>query len=648
MPDKERGSVPVWPALSMASFLAMVFWRDQGIVSYLMGPGAWDSASAREFLSASLLPLAGAGAWVLLLGGSGALLLRAFKCGGGGQARPTALALGAGAAALAAFWTGLARLWPQGLWAVGLASCAGVLGLSRPRISEIRALLPSSLTESLFAGAALWWGFHLLLNAWAPPMGWDALAYHLSIPRIYLDSGGLRDLPWLPQSRWPHLLQTLYALPMSLGADWAGALLHASLAAALVFSVYRAAQAQGGWGAAVAAALLLMSQPVLLETAPQPHSDAALALFHFLACVHLLRWDKEREGSALALAGLLSGLSAASKLYGALLSAALLVWVLRRGGWRAALSFALWAALPVVPWHLRTWALSGNPVWPFASCLFGGVHDPAWVARAQLRISVWDFPRDIPLLLRYGPQFLLLPAGLLSLAAAFLGLRPDPLSRLLLGSSAALAIVALPTHEVWRYLLPALPALCLLSGSWAAALWRQGGFWRPAAAAALLWGVQPLWGLAQGNELFAVSGAHSALMPGLSSRRVYQERQLPFFGFFERAVRTAGPSAKLLLFQEVRGYPLRAAYEWGDPLSNATIPYRRMSGPRELACRLAAGGFTHVLVNSGNPAYAPRSDYYDARVMGLMEGVLGRYAEPVLREGALSLHRLGSVTACGP
>ena len=643
---KDRDSLSLWPAASLAAFLLLALWRNRGIVRYLAGAQPWGPDSAREFLASSLLPLAGVGLWILLLGGLGAVLLRAFKSGGEEHGAATALALGTGAAALAAFWTGWFRLWPQGLWAAGFAACAGAFALKRPRMEALAALLPATLLEALFASAALWWGFHLLLNAWAPPVGWDALAYHLAIPRIYLDSGGLADIPWLPQSRWPHLMEALYAFPMSLGADWGGAMLHAALSAALAVCVYREGEARGGRGAGAMGALLLMSQPALLEVGPQAHSDGALTLFYFLACVHLMRWDREREGSALVVAGLLSGLAAAVKIQGSLLSAALGVFVLLRGGRWAGARFAFWAALPALPWFLRTWALAGNPVWPFASGVFGGVDDPAWFVSMQLRNSLWGFPRDLPLLSRYGPQYLLLPAALAALAAGFRSPGMDPLSKLLLGPAAILAFFALPTHEAWRYLMPAYPALCLLAGSWAASLWRQGGPRRLAAAAGVLWGTQPLWGLAQGNEVFAVSGARSSLMPGMPSRRVYQERQLPFFGFFERAARAAGPGAKVLLFQEVRGYPLRAAYEWGDPLSNGTIPYRRLSGPEELSCLLAGKGFTHVLVNSGNIAYAPRPDYYDARVMGLMGGVLSR-ARPVLEDGPLSLHALGLTPPCG-
>lgn len=72
---------------------------------------------------------------------------------------------------------------------------------------------------------------------------------------------------------------------------------------------------------------------------------------------------------ALAAAG---WIAAACKLQGLALGGALGVWLLwsprrRRGVW----SFALGAALPALPWFLRTWLATGNPVWPFFSGLRG-------------------------------------------------------------------------------------------------------------------------------------------------------------------------------------------------------------------------------------------------------------------------------------
>jgi hypothetical protein len=56
------------------------------------------------------------------------------------------------------------------------------------------------------------------------------------------------------------------------------------------------------------------------------------------------------------------------------------------------------------------------------------------------------------------------------------------------------------------------------------------------------------------------------------------------------------PSARILLFQEVRGYFLDRDYVWGDPLNQDVLAYRRFPDPEQLRLALRQSGIGYVLV----------------------------------------------------
>lgn len=630
-------------------FLLWTAWalaRNTAIIRYAAStPGAWDLYSLGGFLGSAVLPALAASLSLLLLWGAGRRLCRALGIPGDGVliSLPVALALGLFGTVL--FAAGLA-----GGLALGIGLClaaVAVAGAAEAWASRGRLRLPglpgpAPLWKTVLAAALGCSFFHIMVNALAPPVGWDALAYHLAIPRLYLDADAVRRIPWLLQSYWPHLLELLYTVPLALGQESLAAFLHAAVSAALVFTVYRVGREEGGEAAVGwTAAALLAAQPVFLEVAAEPHCDGALALFHLLACLALWRWSKEGGAGLLAAAGLCSGLAAAVKLQGLALTGALLVWLLlaphRRAG---AAAFLFWAALPAAPWYLKTWLASGNPVWPFYSGLLGGRSSPELVAEGLVRLSAWRFPRDAGLLWRYGPQFLLLPAAGLAALAAGRGSRLPPRVAFLFLVTAPLILITARYHEGWRYLLPLMPAIALAAAWWCVSACRGTGPRRAAACACVALGLWPAAASTQSNELFAVLGLHSRAMPGLPAAEVYRARQLPFYLFYRKADAAIPPGERVLLFREIRGYHLRADYQWGDPVMQTQLLYDRIGSPEELREALERRRLNFVLINEANGLYGPNEDYYSRRTLALMDAMLARYGREALREGPLVLHAL--------
>jgi hypothetical protein len=472
----------------------------------------------------------------------------------------------------------------------------------------------------------------------APPTGFDVTSYHLAIPKIYLRAGAIIELPWDFHSRWPHLMETFYCLPLALGCDRAAALIHVLACGVLILAVYCAAKDELGGEGALLAAALLACQPVLHYVLPDAHSDGALTLFHFLACLALWQWRKSDSLGWLAASALLSGVAASCKLQGLALTAALAAMAFQHRR-RQGLLFLALAALICGPWYLKTWFEMGNPLWPFLSSLFGGRDHPLLLA-AQLReFNGWVFPRDLSmLLLRYGPLYFLIPfIGMWGLTG-----RKHPLPKFLgflLIPAIPLALISCWAHEFWRFLLPALPAICLAAAWWAAHLINDGGWRKTAAIGLMAVAMSPALGLAQSNELFFVAGLRSRLKPDATSLTNYLDRATDYHAFYQNVNALLSDQEKVLLFRETRGYYLDVRYQWYEIALENEVEANDWRDPKPLLARLRELGVTHIVMHreegwNGSFTTLPRWE------AALMEKLVARHGRLLLQQGTYSLYRL--------
>ena len=68
----------------------------------------------------------------------------------------------------------------------------------------------------LFRGGLLVWIAVIVCLSSVPPVGRDALTHHLRVPKLYLDNGGMVELPSISFSYYPMNLDLLYLLPLHL------------------------------------------------------------------------------------------------------------------------------------------------------------------------------------------------------------------------------------------------------------------------------------------------------------------------------------------------------------------------------------------------------------------------------------------------
>jgi hypothetical protein len=510
----------------------------------------------------------------------------------------------------------LGGLGPAGIAGVAIA-CALAFAVTRRRGGAAPIPRPAwglrFLAAAALASLPLW----LLALSWS--VSWDAGAYHLTLPRLYLAAGGFVPVPGSVYSNWPLSTELLYAAALAIGEHPVAKLLHGVFGLATLWAVWLGARGvrreAAGW---IAAALVLASPLVLFEWSVA-YVDLAYAFFFCAGLVFVARWRSGEDDAhaALWLAGLCGGALTGVKLSGVLGAVALFAAVLgpllaraARGEARGALSDALRFATPVLllwlPWLVKSAAYTGNPVYPLLFDLFGG---PDWSGRLSAQFLAWQRSigmgrgiSDTLLLplrvtLEGGPDYahfggVIGAYWLLALPLAWPG-RKLPLVRVaMLASGAYFALWALGSQQA-RFLIPILPALALGGAIGASeGLARLGDVRLRRAGTALL--ALGAAGLAL-HALSAPAARARELLPRLAAGR--EALRAAALRPIHHFVATLPADAKLLLMNTNQGFFLARDYRADSFFEASQIAdgLRGVETAEQARDRLVAQGFTHVL-----------------------------------------------------
>jgi 4-amino-4-deoxy-L-arabinose transferase-like glycosyltransferase len=257
--------------------------------------------------------------------------------------------------------------------------------------------------EILIAGVLLVLVLGVLVLSAVPPVSRDALTHHLAVPKLYLKSGNMSEIPTVEFSYYPMNLDLLYLVPLYFGNDILPKYIHfvfALLTAWLIFVFLKGRTAKTHYG--LLGALLFLSLPVILKLSVTVYVDLGLVFFSTAALLYVLKWVANgNQTRHLLIAGLFCGLGLGTK-YNGLISFFLLtcfipILFLRTNLHRddaddgsahtngrqknaavrislralqAAALFVLISLLVFSPWMIRNFRWTGNPIYPLYSNAF--------------------------------------------------------------------------------------------------------------------------------------------------------------------------------------------------------------------------------------------------------------------------------------
>ncbi|MEQ9455373.1 MAG: hypothetical protein RLN76_12380 [Phycisphaeraceae bacterium] len=291
-----------------------------------------------------------------------------------------------------AAWLLVGPLAALGLWHITQRIRSGALQTLNPHPLMAALGLPLGL---LLAAAACPPGTLWRVEAY----GYDVLSYHLQLPRDWQTIDALYGLDHNVYSFFPSLIEAGYSLLLTLSGSKntmieAASLLHASLAVAAALVIARIAGRRSkavGWIAATA----FLAMPWVLVTGSLAYNEMAVLAFAALALDRAVRPGRINADDGIVI-GLLLGFATASKLTaGPMLAIPITAIALRRvfseskthkprATFDLALTIVIAGTMVLAPYFIRNTVQTGNPVFPFATSVFGTGH---WSAD---EVDRWD------------------------------------------------------------------------------------------------------------------------------------------------------------------------------------------------------------------------------------------------------------------
>lgn len=531
--------------------------------------------------------------------------------------------IGLGIAGTLVFFIGMASLAFATLSVTALVAIGGLMGWSKLlKQSALKIKRPEgpNLLFPLVIGLAL---LMALAGVLAPSTmnDWDSIAYHLAVPKLWLQNGKIEVISYIHQSNFPFTVDSLFILGLRWGSQ-AGAKMfvwiYTLLGAITLFGLARQRYGErAGWWSA----LVFTTVPIVLWQSGTAYIDVAHGLYAGLGLIFACWWLESNDSKHAWLSAIMLGFAAGTKYTGLQTLAvagivALVGAVLLKRGVKPILIAGFLALVLASPWYLKNLVWKENPVFPFFYSKLGGKD---W---DQRRAEIYTNEQNTFGVGREAP-----PTGGLQpqrLGHSILGLAYQPgryvnplqtqgngdpmgaigiavMGALLLGMLAgqrqtferAIFAGVLLSLMVWfvltqqsRYIVTLAVPLALIAGQ----LSTRKGY------SMLIGGLAGVQTLASLYLLHTLRFSDQMqVVTGKITPEAYQSARIGFFTPAQTLNQLK--DAKIALYDEVFGYVLDVPYYWANPGHSTQIPYDSMQNGSDYAAKMKEMGFTHVYMN---------------------------------------------------
>lgn len=220
--------------------------------------------------------------------------------------------------------------------------------------------------------------FSIIVLASVPPVSRDALTHHLAVPMLYVERGGIYEIPQIRFSYYPMNLDYLYLIPLYFGNDIFPKYIHFAFALATALLLFQYLKPRLNTEYALFGALFFLSIPVVVKLSIIVYVDLGLIFFSTASILYLLMWiEKGFQLKYLILSSISCGLALGTKYNGLVVFFLLTLFVpfvyLRsassgksrqmKGLAYGAIFFAV-ALLVFSPWMIKNMLWTDNPFFP--------------------------------------------------------------------------------------------------------------------------------------------------------------------------------------------------------------------------------------------------------------------------------------------
>lgn len=323
----------------------------------------------------------------------------------------------------------------------------------------------------------------VLLSCYAPVTYYDSLVYHMSLPGYYVQQHRIVPVEGNLFSYFPQNMELMYAFMLLLGSEYGANLLSYVFLLGIIVLIRFYSKKYLNEKSGIYATILYSLTPAVMLLSGSTYVETGLAFFVLLLFICINEYVAEDKFIWIVLAGIIAGFAVGIKYTAALGGAGAVLILLLKKKFVPVLWLVGIAVITFLPWAIRNYLGTGNPVYPFFYQIFSG--NGIWSAemvkgyfgvlteysmRSNAVIELLNFPLWLfnqPL--RYGGGIDVLgDIGwiwyLLFLPSIFFSGRFANAGKMLGIYAAVIFFGWFFTKQVLRFLVPLLPVLALLSG----------------------------------------------------------------------------------------------------------------------------------------------------------------------------------------
>lgn len=511
-----------------------------------------------------------------------------------------------------------------------------------------------------------------------PPVSRDALVHHLAVPKLYLQNGGIYEIPSIKYSYYPMNLELLYLIPLYFKNDILPKFIHFGFALMTGGLIFNYLNRRLNRNYALFGVISFLSLPVIVKLSITAYVDLGLVFFSMASLMLIFKWINEHFKISYLLGGAVCcGLALGTKYNGLLVFFLLALFVpyayaRMNSGVKGAAGraitygtvFVVVALIIFAPWMIRNYMWTENPLFPLYDSIFNPespypsaplghfavrhlVYNESWLQIALIPLRIFFQGQDA------NPQYFdgqLNPFLLLLPLLAFWRQPSDQptqvLERQLLCGFAILYILyAFFTKDMRiRYIAPLLPALVLLAmfglhnlyGLVAGHVSRN----TRSVLTVMIHGAMVVMIILNGQYIYKQFRHVAPLgyLSGQVDRDAYIQKYRPEYPVFKYINAHLDPKARLLaVFMGRRNYYTDREMIFGIELLKDIV--KTAHSVQELWGAVGQHGFTHLIME--RRLYEKwQKETFTAQERAQLSDFWRKHAALIYRHGSYELYRL--------
>ena len=215
-----------------------------------------------------------------------------------------------------------------------------------------------------------------LVGVFGPETSFDALWYHLTLPKIYLLQHKISHIPGnlLFYSDMPKLTEMLYLSSITFFNEYLAKLIHFSFGAFSLLAIYNISRKFFSKKLSVLACLVFYSNLVVGWESVSAYIDLSRTFFEIMTLWAFINWVEKKERKWLINSAIMLGLAISAKVIALesliiFLVLIIYLYILNKekiiNSLQNIVTFILFSVIIPMPWLMFSYINTGNPLYPF-------------------------------------------------------------------------------------------------------------------------------------------------------------------------------------------------------------------------------------------------------------------------------------------